>query len=102
MAAYDVKADVGAILAYAERTDADPAARLTLISTLSRYQEQLRHLAQLKAAIDEHGVMMDIRDSYGKAVLIENPAVRTYNKVVKEANATATKLMAVWRTVKQN
>ena len=45
--AYDVKADVAAILAYAERPDADPAARLALISTLSRYQEQLRHLAQL-------------------------------------------------------
>ena len=100
MAAYDVKADVAAILAYAERPDADPAARLALISTLSRYQEQLRHLAQLKAAIDEHGAMMDIRDSYGKAVLIENPAVRTYNKVTKEANATAGKLMQIWRGIK--
>ena len=100
--AYDVAADISAILEYSKRADADPAARLALISTLSRYQEQLRHLSQLKDAIDEHGAMMDIRDSYGKAVLIENPAVRTYNKVVKEANATATKLMAVWRTVKQN
>ena len=100
MAAYDVKTDVAAILAYAERPDADPAARLALISTLSRYQEQLRHLAQLKTAIDEHGAMMDIRDSYGKAVLIENPAVRTYNKVVKEANATAGKLMQIWRGIK--
>lgn len=101
MAAYDVKADVAAILAYAERPDADPAARLALISTLSRYQEQLRHLSQLKAAIDEHGAMMDIRDSYGKAVLIENPAVRTYSKVAKEANATAGKLMQIWRGIKQ-
>lgn len=53
------------------------------------------------AAIDEHGAMMDIRDSYGKAVLIENPAVRTYNKVAKEANATAGKLMQIWRGIKQ-
>ena len=44
--------------------------------------------------------MMDIRDSYGKAVLIENPAVRTYNKVAKEANATAGKLMQIWRGIK--
>ena len=100
MAAYDVKADVRAILEYAERPDADPAARLALISTLSRYQEQLRHLAQLKDAIDKHGAMMNIRDSYGKAVLIENPAVRTYNKVAKEANATAGKLMQIWRGIK--
>lgn len=97
--AYDIKADIRAILEYAERPDADPAARLTLISTLSRYQEQLRHLSQLKAAIDEHGAMMDIRDSYGKAVLIENPAVRTYNKVTKEANATAGQLMRIWKNV---
>ena len=97
--AYDVRADVGAILAYTERADADPAARLTLISTLSRYQEQLKHLQQLKAAIDEHGAMMDIRDSYGKAVLIENPAVRTYTKVAKEANATAGKLLTIWRSI---
>lgn len=45
--------------------------------------------------------MMDIRDSYGKAVLIENPAVRTYSKVAKEANATAGKLMQIWRGIKQ-
>lgn len=98
--AYDVRADISAILAYADRPDADPAARLTLVSTLSRYQEQLRHLAQLKASIDEHGAMMDIRDSYGKAVLIENPAVRTYNKVAREANATAGRLMTIWKGVK--
>ena len=100
MAAYDVKADVQAILAYAERPGADPAARLALISTLSRYQEQLRHLSQLKDAIDKHGAMMDIRDSYGKAVLIENPAVRTYTKVAKEANATAEKLIRIWKQIK--
>lgn len=99
--AYDVRADISAILAYCNEGDADPAARLALISTLSRYQEQLRHLAQLKDAIDEHGAMMDIRDSYGKAVLIENPAVRTYTKVTKEANATAAKLLSIWKSIKR-
>ena len=97
---YDVRADIAAILEYSKQPDADPAARLALISTLSRYQEQLRHLAQLKEAIDAHGAVMDMRDSYGKAVLIENPAVRTYNKVAKEANATAGQLMKIWRSIK--
>lgn len=97
--AYDVAADISAILEYSKRADADPAARLALISTLSRYQEQLRHLSQLKDAIDEHGAMMDIRDSYGKAVLIENPAVRAYTKVTKEANATAEKLLKIWNSI---
>lgn len=98
--AYDVRADIEAILAYAEGPEADPAARLALISTLSRYQEQLRHLAQLKEAIDAHGAMMDMRDSYGKAVLIENPAVRTYTKVAREANGTAEKLIRIWKQIK--
>ena len=98
---YDVGADISAILEYSKQPDADPAARLALISILSRYQEQLRHLAQLKDAIDEHGAMMDIRDSYGKAVLIENPAVRTYTKVTKEANATAAKLLSIWKSIKR-
>ena len=101
MSKYSPAADIAAILEITEQSDADPAVRFALISTLSRYQEQLRHLAQLKAAIDEHGAMMDIRDSYGKAVLIENPAVRTYTKVTREANATAAKLLAIWKSIKR-
>lgn len=92
---YDVKADIAAILAYTEREDADPAARFALISTLSRYQEQLRQLQDVKAALDEHGTMISMRDSYGRTVLMENPAVGTYAKVTKQANATAAKLLAL-------
>lgn len=98
--AYDVKADIAAILAYTEREDADPAARFALISTLSRYQEQLRQLQDVKASLDEHGTMISMRDSYGRTVLIENPAVGTYAKVTKQANATAAKLLALWGKVK--
>lgn len=97
---YNPVEDVRAILAYANTPGADPAARLTLVSTLSRYQEQLRHLQQLKSAIDEHGAMLEMRDSYGKAVLIENPAVKTYAKVTREANATAAQLVKIWKSVK--
>lgn len=97
---YDVKADIAAILAYTEREDADPAARFALISTLSRYQEQLRQLQDVKASLDEHGTMISMRDSYGRTVLIENPAVNTYAKVTKQANATAAKLLALWSKIK--
>ena len=97
---YDVKADIAAILAYTEREDADPAARFALISTLSRYQEQLRQLQDVKAALDAHGTMISMRDSYGRTVLMENPAVGTYAKVTKQANATAAKLLALWSKVK--
>lgn len=98
--AYDAKADISAILAYTEKPDADPAARFALISTLSRYQEQLRQLKDIKAAIDEHGTMMSMRDSYGRTVLLENPAVATFAKVTKQANATAAELMRIYKTVK--
>lgn len=99
--AYDVKADIAAIVAAANTPDADPAARFALISTLSRYQEQLRQLAELKSAIDEHGAMLTMRDSYGKTVLIENPAVKTYAKITQQANATAGKLLKLYQTVKK-
>lgn len=97
---YDVKADIAAILKYAEEPDADPAARFALISTLTRYQEQLRQLQDVKAALDEHGTMISMRDSYGRTVLMENPAVGTYEKVTKQANATVAKLLALWKMVK--
>ena len=99
--AYDVKADISAILAYAEKPDADPAARFALPTTLSQYQEQLRQLQDVKAALNEHGTMISMRDSYGRTVLMENPAVSTYAKVTKQANAMAARLLTLWRTVKQ-
>lgn len=99
--AYDVKADIAAIVAAANAPDADPAARFALISTLSRYQEQLRQLAELKSAIDEHGAMLTMRDSYGKTVLMENPAVKSYAKIAQQANATAGKLLKLYQKVKQ-
>ena len=77
---YNPREDIAAILAYTEREDADPAARFALISTMSRYQEQLRQLQDVKAAIDEHGSMISMRDSYGRTVLIENPAIATYGR----------------------
>lgn len=99
--AYDARPDLSAIFAYVARPDADPVARLVLTSTISRYQEQLKHLQQLKSSIDEHGAMLEMRDSYGKAVLIENPAVRAYNKITREANATAAQLVKIWASAKK-
>ena len=98
--AYDVRADIGAILAYSERSDADPAARLALISTLSRYQEQLRMCQSLKDDIDMHGSMLTVRDGYGREIAIENPAVKTYAKLAAQADATLKKLLSIWKTVK--
>ena len=98
--AYNPREDIAAILAYTEREDADPAARFALISTMSRYQEQLRQLADVKAAIDEHGSMISMRDSYGRTVLIENPAVATYARITKQANATAAKLLSIYKGLK--
>jgi len=99
-ARYNPKDDLQAILAYADRPDADPAARFALISTLTRYQEQIRQLQQLKEAIDEHGTMMSMRDSYGTVVLIENPAVKTYSKIAAQADTTVQKLLKIYNAIR--
>lgn len=96
---YDVRADIAAIMATANAPDTDPAARFALISTLSRYQEQLRQLAEIKSSIDEHGAMLTMKDSYGRAVVIENPAVRSYARTTQQANATAGKLLKLYNSI---
>ena len=101
MSKYSPAGDIAAIMALTERNDVDPAVRFALISTLSRYQEQLRMAQNLKASIDEHGSMLSVRDGYGREIIIENPAVKTYTKLTAQADQTLKKLLAIWRTVKK-
>ena len=101
MAKYSPSADIAAILKITEQSDADPAVRFALISTLSRYQEQLRMCQNLKDDIDLHGSMLTVRDGYGREIAIENPAVKTYAKLTAQADATLKKLLSIWRTVKK-
>ena len=44
--------------------------------------------------------MISMRDSYGRTVLIENPAVATYARITKQANATAAKLLSIYKGLK--
>lgn len=97
---YNPREDIAAILAYTEREDADPAARFALISTMSRYQEQLRQLAEVKALIEQRGAMIEARDRRGHKVLVDNPAVATYSRITREANQTAAKLLGIYRQLK--
>lgn len=98
--AYNPREDIAAILAYTEREDADPAARFALISTLSRYQEQLRQLQDVKALIGQRGAMIEARDRRGHKILVDNPAVATYARLTKQANATAGALVKLFRAVR--
>ena len=100
MGKYNPQADIAAILQYTEREDADPATRFALISTLSRYQEQLKMLQEIKATVDQHGTMLSVKDGYGREVLIENPAVKTYAKVSAQADATMRKLLQTYHAIK--
>ena len=100
MSKYSPQADIAAILKITEQSDADPAVRYALISTLSRYQEQLRMCQNLKEDIELHGSMLSIRDGYGREVAIENPAVKTYAKLAAQADATLKKLLSIWRTIR--
>lgn len=45
--------------------------------------------------------MLTIRDSYGKTVLIENPAVKAYAKITQQANATSGRLLKLYQQVKK-
>ena len=100
MGKYNPQADIAAILAYTEREDADPAARFALISTLSRYQEQMRQLQNVKTLIEERGVMIETRDRRGHKILVDNPAVATYARLNKQANASASELVKLWRAAR--
>ena len=101
MSKYSPAVDIAAILQITEQSDADPAVRFALISTLSRYQEQLRMCQSLREDIELHGSMMAVRDGYGREVAIENPAVKTYAKLAAQADATLRKLLAIWQKVKK-
>ena len=99
MGKYNPQADIAAILAYTEQEDADPAG-FALISTLSRYQEQLKMLQDLNATIQQHGSMLSVKDGYGREVMIENPAVKTYAKISAQADATVRKLLQIYNSIK--
>ena len=101
MSKYSPGADIAAILEITEQSDADPAVRFALISTLSRYQEQLKMCQSLREDIELHGSMLSVRDGYGREIAIENPAVKTYAKLTAQADATLKKLLSIWKTVKR-
>lgn len=100
--AYDPRADVQQIMDVANSKRTDPATRLAIFTTLSRYQDQLKQLQNIKKVIAEQGEMLTQRDKFGRRIQVENPAMRSYAKVCQQANDTAVTLSKLGQATRCN
>lgn len=64
-------------------------------TTFARYQEQLKLLKGLKAAMDEDGLLITKEYVKGRGNLCANPAISEYNKTSTAANQTVATLMKI-------
>ena len=65
------------------------------VTTFKRYQVQMRILADLEKAIDEHGMTVTKEYVKGRQNLVANPAITEYNKTATAANGTVSTLIKI-------
>lgn len=63
------------------------------VTTFKRYQEQIKHLADLEGIIKEEGLLVSKEYVKGRKNLYMNPAVNAYNATCAAADRTAQVLM---------
>lgn len=68
-------------------------------TTFKRYQVQMRILADLEKAIDEHGATVTKEYVKGRQNLVANPAITEYNKTSTAANGTVGTLINIIKTL---
>lgn len=68
-------------------------------TTLKRYQVQMKILADLEAAIYEHGATVTKEYVKGRQNLVANPAITEYNKTATAANGTVATLINIIRSL---
>lgn len=71
------------------------------ISTLERYEMQLRILNELKAQLEEDGLMVTKEYVKGRKNLYSHPAITNYNKTSDSANKTAAALLKMIENAKK-
>ena len=81
------------ILEAASKTGADTS--LYYVTTLDRYNTQIKILEQLKASIAENGMIVEKEYVKNRKNIVVNPAVTEYNKTTDSANRTVTTLMKI-------
>lgn len=92
MSVYNPQADVQAILDAAQA--ADPASRFALMTTLERYQTQLRVMQQLRADLAARGALVPAT-AKGRKKTVPNPSIAEYDKVASAANQTVQAMLRI-------
>lgn len=69
------------------------------VTTLKRYQVQLKLLTELEAAINEHGMTVTKEYVKGRQNLVANPAITEYNKTSTAANGTVSTLLNIIKSL---
>lgn len=65
------------------------------VTTFKRYQVQMKILADLEKAIEEHGMTVTKEYVKGRQNLVINPAITEYNKTATAANNTVSTLVKI-------
>lgn len=81
------------ILEAASKTGADTS--LYYVTTLDRYNTQIKILEQLKASIAENGMIVEKEYVRNRKNIVVNPAVTEYNKTASAANQTVQTLIKI-------
>lgn len=69
------------------------------VTTFKRYQVQMKILADLEIAINEHGATVTKEYVKGRQNLVANPAITEYNKTATAANGTVSTLINIIKTL---
>lgn len=68
-------------------------------TTFKRYQVQMKILAELEAAIEEHGPTVEKEYVKGRKNVVANPAITEYNKTATAANGTVSTLINIIKSL---
>lgn len=71
-------------------------------TTFQRYVQQLKMLAELKEAIEEHGPLVEKEYVKGRVNVVTNPAIAEYNKTATAANGTVTTLIKILESLAED
>ena len=92
-----VNFNIEQIKAAASKTGAD--TNMYYLTTLDRYNEQLKIMSGLKLCIEENGSLVTKEYVKGRQNLVVNPAISEYNRTASAANNTVQTLIKIVQAV---
>lgn len=84
-----------------EASKSSASKSILFITTVSRYQRQIKMLEDLEKAMDE-GMLVKKEYVKGRKNVYANPAVAEYNKTADSANKTVATLLKILKTFQKN